>query len=177
MPKTYTKIGDDGWTQLANGKRVEKYSDIIELYGCTEELNVFLGYAVESLCDKHEFQELFKQIDRIQRELFELGLHLLSGSKFAIDPHKISILEMEIDAMSGRLPVLESFVLPSGGESALRIHLARAICRRAERIAFKLAANDKYGEIVGIYFNRLSDWFYIVARIAALIANVEETTF
>lgn len=175
MGKVYTKSGDDGFTSLADGKRVKKHSDIIELYGCVDELNVFLGYAAEVLCYKREFQDLFKQIYRIQRELFELSSYLLSSSKFAINPHKISQLEIEIDAMSDRLPVLKSFILPGGGEYALRIHLARTVCRRAERAAFRVAESNKNAEIVGVYFNRLSDWLYTAARTAALIANVEET--
>ena len=175
MNKLYTKSGDDGLTDLANGKRVKKHSDIIELYGCVDELGVFLGYAAESLCYNQAFQDLFKQIHRIRSELTELGSHLLSGSKFAINPHKISKFETEIDAMSDRLPIIKSSILPSGGECALRIHLARSICRRAERIAFKLAESNNNAEIVGVYFNRLGDWLYTAARTAALIANVEET--
>jgi cob(I)alamin adenosyltransferase len=175
MNKLYTKSGDDGLTSLANGKRVKKYSDIIELHGCIDELGVFLGYAAESLCSDEAFQELFKQIHRIRGELIELNSHLLSGSRFAINPHKISKFEIEIDAMSDRLPIIKSSILPSGGECALRIHLARAVCRRVERVAFKMAENDDHAEIVGIYFNRLGDWLYAAARTAALIANVEET--
>jgi cob(I)alamin adenosyltransferase len=175
MNKTYTKSGDDGFTALANGKRVKKHSDIIELYGCIDELGVFLGYAAESLCKAQEFHDLYKQVYRIQCELFELSEYLLSSNKFAINPHKISQLEDEIDAMSERLPILQTFILPSGGESALRIHLARTVSRRTERAAFKLAESNKNAEIIGVYFNRLSDWLYTVARTAALIANVEET--
>lgn len=171
----YTKTGDDGSTSLTDGKRVKKYSDIIELYGCIEELNVFLGYVAEILCKNQEFHDLFKQIYRIQRELFELSSCLLSNSKFAVNPHKISQIEIEIDAMSERLPVLKSSVLPGGGECSLRIHLARAVCRRAERVAFKLAEGNKNTQIVGVYFNRLSDWLFILARTAALISNIEET--
>jgi cob(I)alamin adenosyltransferase len=155
MNKTYTKSGDDGWTNAANGKRVKKHSDIIELYGCIDELNVFLGYAAESLCENQEFHSLFKQIFRIQRELFAVSSNLLISNIFAINPHEISQLEIEIDAMSERLPVLKFAILPGGGECALRIHLARTI---------------------GIYFNRLGDWLYVAARTVALILNVEETT-
>lgn len=176
MSKAYTKSGDDGWTAAANGKRVKKHSDIIELYGCIDELNVFLGYAAESLCENQEFNSLFKQIFWIQRKLFELGSNLLSSNVFTINPHEISQLETEIDAMSERLPVLKYAILPGGGECALRVHLARTACRRAERVAFKLVETNKNAQIIGIYFNRLGDWLYIVARTVALILNVEETT-
>lgn len=176
MNKMYVKTGDDGLTSLADGKRVKKYSDIIELHGCVEELNAFLGYVAEFLCKNQECYDLFKQVHRIQCELFELGSSLLSNSRFAINPHRISQLEIEMDSMSERLPVLKSSILPSGGECASRIYLARGVCRRAERVAFKYAENDKNTQIVGVYFNRLSDWLYIAARTAALISNVEETT-
>lgn len=175
MSKMYTKSGDDGLTSVAGGKRVKKYSDLIELYGCVDELGVFLGYAAESFCENQDFRDMFKQIYRIQRELFELGSNLISSSTFSINPHKISQLETEIDFMSERLPVLKSSILPGGGECALRIHLARTVCRRTERVAFKLAESNKNAQIIGVYFNRLGDWLYIVARTAALILNVEET--
>ncbi|CAL7959739.1 Corrinoid adenosyltransferase [Gammaproteobacteria bacterium] len=175
MSKIYTKSGDDGLTSGVNNKRVKKHSDLIELYGCVDELNVFLGYAAESFCETQDFRDMFKQIYRIQCELFELSSNLLSSSAFAINPHKISQLEIEIDAMSERLPILKSSILPGGGECALRIHLARTVCRRAERAAFKLAESNKNAQIVGIYFNRLSDWLHTAARTASLILNVEET--
>ena len=174
MNKVYTKSGDDGFTSLGNNKRVKKHSEIIELYGCIDEINVFLGYAAECLCCNQDFSELLKQIYRIQRELFELSTHLFSGQKFAINPHKITKLEIEIDVMSEQLPILKSFILPSGGECASRIHLARVISRRAERVAFKLAETNDNAQIVGIYLNRLSDWLYTAARTAAMIVNAEE---
>lgn len=177
MTKVYTRSGDDGFTTLADGERVKKCSDIVELYGCIEELNVFLGYVVESLCTEQKFQDLLKQIYRIQGELFELAAQLQAKNRCAIDPHKISKLELEIDAISDQLPVLQSFVLPSGGEPALRLYLARAVCRRAERVAFKLVATNNNAEIIGVYFNRLADWLYVAARITAAFTNIEETTF
>lgn len=173
MNKEDLRSGDDGFTNLASGKRIKKHSDLIELCGCLEELNVFLGYAAEILCKVQPFQDLFKRIYNLQRELFELSTHLLSGNRFAINPHNISKIEIEIDKMSEHLPILKSF-LPSGGESALRIHMARAACRRAERAAFKLNETIKEAEIIGIYLNRLGDWLFACARTAAAIANVEE---
>jgi len=176
MSRIYTKSGDDGSTSLVGGKRVKKFSEIIELYGCIDELNSFLGYAAESLFSSQDFISLLKQIYRIQKELFELGSYLVSGKKFTINPHNISKLEAEIDTMSERLPVLESFILPGGGECASRIHLARAVCRRVERVAFKMVGINDNAQIVGIYLNRLGDWLYVAARTAALIVNAEEMT-
>ncbi len=170
------KSGDDGLTSLADGKRIKKTSEIIELCGCLEELNAFLGYTAESLCANQVFVGILKQIYRVQKELFGIISHLVSSKKFAINPHDISKFEIEIDVMSQRLPVLESIILPGGGEAASRIHLARAICRRAERAAFRLFATNDNAEIVGIYLNRLGDWLYAVARTAALMVNAEEMT-
>lgn len=176
MSKVYTKSGDDGSTSLADGTRVKKCSEIIELYGSLDELNSFLGFAAESLYGNQNFVDLLKQIYRLQKELFEVGSYLISGKKFTIHPQKISKLEAEIDAMCEHLPMLQSFILPSGGESASRLHLARTICRRAERAACKLFVTHENAEIVLIYLNRLSSWLYAAARTAALVINAEEIT-
>ena len=174
MGKLYTKSGDDGFTTLADGKRVKKSSGLIELYGALDELNVFLAHGIESLYHNQEFDFLLKQIYSIQKELFELGALLVSGEKFAISSQNISRLEEEIDNMSEKLPVLNSFILPGGGEAATRIHMARVVCRRAERVAFRLADDSSSAEMVGIYLNRLGDWLYAASRTAALISNAEE---
>lgn len=176
MNKGYTKSGDDGFTSLANGKRIKKTGELIELYGNLDELNSFLGYAAESLCYNQNFNTLLKQIYGLQNELFEIGASLISGTKFTLHSSQIGRLEDQIDAMSLRLPILHSFILPGGGESASRIHLARAVCRRAERVAFKLSQTDANAETVGVYLNRLSNWLYAAARTAALIVNAEEMT-
>lgn len=176
MNKFYTKSGDDGFTNIGtDGKRVKKCSDIIELYGTIDELNVFLGYAAESLGHNQDYVEFLKKIYSIQKELFELSGHLSSGKKFAINPHKITKLEFEIDEMSEKLPIIRSFILPGGGEIALRLHIARVICRRAERVAFKVAETVADVEIIAVYLNRLSDWLYAAARTAAMLTNHEET--
>ena len=172
----YTKSGDDGFTSLASGKRIKKSSDIIELCGCLEALNVFLGHAAEFLYSRSEFTELLKQIYRIQKELFEIIFRLLSEKKFVINPHGFSDLEVGINTMSERLPILHSPILPGGGEAASRIYLAWAVCRRAERAAFRLFATNDSAEIVGIYLNRLSDWLYVAARTTALTVHAEEMT-
>lgn len=174
MNKLRKQSGDDGFTNLANGKRVKKCSDIIELYGVIDELNVFLGHATESLCGNETFSNLLKSIYHIQRDLFELCSHVVSGQKFTLHPQKLEFLEGEIWTMSEKLPILKSFILPGGGEQASRIHVARAICRRAERIAFKLAETNDNATSIGIYLNRLSDWLYAAARTAALLTNAEE---
>ncbi|MDR1012420.1 MAG: cob(I)yrinic acid a,c-diamide adenosyltransferase [Coxiellaceae bacterium] len=174
MNKRLIKSGDDGCTTLPDGKRVKKSSEIIELYGVIDELNVFLGFAAESMCCNQDFDELLKAIYRIQNELFELCANLGQKQQFVLSPDKLKSLESELDTMSRKLPVLSAFILPGGGEQASRIHLARAVCRRAERVAFKFAEINNQVDIIGIYLNRLSSWLYFAARASAFIANSEE---
>jgi len=177
MAKIYTRTGDDGTTALANGKRVKKTADIIAVFGSLDELNAFLGFAAEALYTKNELQDLLKHIYQIQKDLFELGGKLASGNKFTLDPEKVARFEAEIDAMTEKLPIAKSFILPGGGEISARLHIARTVCRRAERETFKLFATDILAETVGIYLNRLSDWLYVAARYVAFVTNVEELTF
>ncbi len=173
MAKLYTKSGDDGFTSCGFGKRVKKSTEIIELYGSLDELSCYLAYAAEALLvSKLEAELLLKTIYRVQRELFELGSFLSSEGKSNFSFYYVAQLENEIDIISTKLPVLESFALPSGGECAVRIHLARAVCRRAERSSFALG--NKNGQIAGIYLNRLSDLLYAAARLTAVISNAEE---
>ena len=174
MGVLYTKSGDDGFTTLSNGKKVKKSSDIIEVYGALDELAVFLAYSSEYLCQNQDFSDLLKEIYRIQKEIFNITSKIMSGDKFVVSSQDIKRLEDEIDAMTEKLPLLNSFILPGGGEGATRIHLARVVCRRAERAAFRFAEKNKNAQILGVYLNRLSDWLYSAARTAALIINAEE---
>jgi cob(I)alamin adenosyltransferase len=178
MVKLYTKKGDAGMTALASGKPVKKNSDLIELCGELDELNSFLGWTAEALCNKdHACAELVKKILRVQKELFDIGWQLSSGNKYVLEPQKIAHLESEIDAMSEHLPVLKRFILPGGGECSCRFHLTRTICRRVERIAYRvLEKNDSFA-FVAEYLNRLSDWLFCAARYIAFLSNIEEITW
>ena len=178
MNKIYTKLGDYGLTNLSNGKKVKKSSEIIEFYGSLDELNVFLCHVAEYLCAKYLFINLLEQIYRIQKKIFIISSSIVSEKKIIINIlEDIKQLEEEIDYMNNQLPILKSFILPSGGEIASRLHLARVVCRRAERVAFRLAAaedkNDN-AKIIGIYLNRLGDWLYVAARFTAILTNKEE---
>jgi len=174
MSRLYTKSGDGGFTSLSNGKKVKKNSDIIELYGSLDELNVFLAHASEALHQNQDFDQLLKSIYKIQKEIFNFSSKLMSGEKIIISSAEINKFEDDVDAMSEKLPILKSFILPGGGEAATRLHLARVTCRRVERVAFRLLDKDSSVEALGVYLNRLSDWLYVGARTAALIVNAEE---
>lgn len=171
MSKIYTRRGDRGMTTLADGKAVAKTSELIEFYGCLDELNAFLGWTLEACYGKNELNELSKKICRIQRELFDLIAQLATPN--IIRNSNIAVLEQEIDTISNQLPPVNFFILPGGGEVSSRLHIARAICRRAECAVFKLKL-PRSKENIAAYLNRLSDWLYVVARYTAFLLKIEE---
>lgn len=176
MNRIYTRTGDDGTTLLVNGKRVKKTSELIEFYGTLDELNSFLGFAAESICEQREFVMPLKSLYRIQKELFSLSNTVISGEKLNLGLPLVNKLEEEIDYFQKELPILKSFILPGAGEGSARLHLARSVCRRAERAAFRVVPSIKNLEIVAIYLNRLSDWLFVLARYVAFVLNIEEHT-
>lgn len=179
MSKIYTKSGDNGMTTLADGRWVTKFSDVIELYGTIDELSAFLGLVAESLQLQHDFGDLLKQIYKYQKELFYLTCHVTGVKRkninFNVD-ELIGSLEREIDIICEKLPHMNSFILPGGGDIASKIHIARSVCRRAERVAFRAVDKTPLVMPVAVYLNRFSDWLYVIARYLAYSSNVEEIT-
>ncbi len=164
--KIYTKTGDTGLTSLIGGSRVPKYHIRIESYGTVDELNAYLGLiAGQDILTHH--QKILKQI---QDRLFTIGASL------AADPEKgrmqlsgltagdIELLEQEMDAMDKQLPELKHFILPGGSNAVAFCHVARCVCRRAERVTVELAHNSSVDERVIVYLNRLSDYLFVLAR-------------
>lgn len=174
--KIYTKTGDEGTTGLFGGKRVTKDSPRIAAYGDVDELNALLGLAAAET--KHE--PVRKTLGEIQVSLFTLGAQLASPSQ---DP-KIEVLtsahidaiERQIDAISETLPVLKTFILPGGAKTAAVLHLARTVCRRAERSTVHLASlpQEQVDRWILIYLNRLSDFLFTLARLANQLEKVED---
>lgn len=177
ISKVYTKSGDAGDTMLASGGRVRKHSTRLEAYGTVDELNACIGLVRVELAREPRRQgaevvldEMDAQLSRIQQELFNLGAELSSADvdepKLRIDARHVDHLEQELDAWNGPLPPLGSFVLPGGGPVGASCHLARTVCRRAERAGFRLA--DTEGERVRPealrYLNRLSDYLFVLGR-------------
>jgi len=164
--KIYTKQGDKGETSLIGGTRVPKYDERIEAYGTVDELNSFVGLIRDQDIDLHYKQVLLN----IQNILFVVESHLASDnpesvSKLpSISNKDILILENEIDKMNEELPELKSFILPGGHTTVSYCHIARTICRRAERLTIKLTEKYNIDEIVVKYLNRLSDYFFVLAR-------------
>jgi cob(I)alamin adenosyltransferase len=175
--KIYTKTGDSGSTGLFGGPRVAKDDGRIEAYGTIDELNAALGMARAAGLDA----ELDDQLARIQSELFSLGAELATPDPEAhglrlIGAAHIERLERTIDRHESGLQPLRQFVLPAGSPAATQLHLARAICRRAERRVVTLMANSEWpvSDTPLIYLNRLSDLLFVLSRVANARAGVAE---
>ena len=178
--KIYTRTGDNGSTGLFGGPRVSKDDSRIEAYGTVDELNAAIGVArvsgVGPLVDQH--------LTQVQHELFAIGAELATpdperhGTRVIGDKH-IRRLERWIDAHEESLPPLRSFVLPAGSPGACSLHLARAICRRAERRVIRLCRESgaNVTEEVAVYLNRLSDLLFVLSRVANQESGTEEVAW
>jgi len=164
--KIYTKTGDKGQTSLIGGTRVPKYHLRIESYGTVDELNSYIGMIRDQDIAEHD-KSLLKEI---QDRLFTIGSALASDperSKMVIpDLHQddIELLEKEMDAMNEKLPDLRHFILPGGNNAISFCHIARCVCRRAERLTVHLATESYVDDKVIVYMNRLSDYLFTLAR-------------
>jgi cob(I)alamin adenosyltransferase len=171
LNRIYTRTGDDGTTGLGNGARVAKFDLRVEAYGTIDETNSLIGVARLHLPDHADVDAM---LGRIQNDLFDLGADLstpLSGEPLPYEPlrvvdEQVKRIETEIDALNAHLQPLKSFVLPGGRPAAAHLHVARTVCRRAERLMAELAARP--GEHVGgaalRYVNRLSDFLFVASR-------------
>ncbi|MDP9361952.1 MAG: cob(I)yrinic acid a,c-diamide adenosyltransferase [Acidobacteriota bacterium] len=163
--KIYTKTGDGGETSLFGGARVRKNDSRIEAYGTVDELNSFIGVA-RAAWPSSSFDGLFHTI---QSDLFDIGAHLASPgtSRFAgPDAARVEALEQAIDAMESELAPLKLFILPGGSLAAAQLHVARTVCRRAERLVVALRDDDDATKASITYLNRLSDFLFVAARYA-----------
>ena len=164
--KIYTKTGDKGLTSLLGGKRLPKSNIRIEAYGTVDELNSYLGL----LRDLKENELRNSDIIEIQKILFVIGSNLATepGKQFDFVPditqEDISFLERKIDEMVAGLPEMKNFVLPGGNLAVSHCHIARSVCRRAERNVIALAEQSPVNEIIVTYLNRLSDYLFILSR-------------
>lgn len=175
--KIYTKTGDKGQTSLIGGTRVSKHNLRIEAYGTVDELNSWMGLLRDQPIDDHSITSILEVQDR----LFTIGSHLASDPEKSrmklpeIREEDVSYLEKEIDRMEEQLPALTSFVLPGGNSVVSQVHIARCVCRRAERLVIQLAEEAPVNEIIIIYLNRLSDYLFVLSRHVARILNAAET--
>ena len=173
--KIYTKTGDKGETGLVGGSRISKNSDRIQAIGDVDELNAAIGVARS----EGVTGSLASTLEWLQSALFDLGAELASppGAKITFVILTIAAaekLEQDIDEQTANLPPLKNFILPGGSRLAAQLHLARTICRRAERSALKLHEQKALRPEVLTFLNRLSDWLFVAARTANKLENVED---
>ena len=175
--KIYTKTGDDGSTGLFGGRRVSKYSVRIRTYGEVDELNSVLGLARSSNLPP----QISELLEAIQADLFALGsdmatpMDVQSDLIRRIETQQVAKLEEAIDRMEASLPSLTSFILPGGSPAGAFLHLARTVCRRAERSAVELSQVEEVNPVALIFLNRLSDLLFVAARVTNHSAGCEET--
>jgi cob(I)alamin adenosyltransferase len=167
LTRIYTKTGDEGMTGLGGGQRVPKDSQRVETYGTVDELNSQIGVALATgLCER-----LSEELQRIQNELFDLGADLATPASSqarhpvpTVESRHIEKLERLIDELNEVVGPLTNFLLPGGAPGAAQLHVARTVCRRAERTATSLARDESIGPTVLPYLNRLSDALFVMAR-------------
>jgi cob(I)alamin adenosyltransferase len=175
IDRVYTRGGDKGETSLIGGERVSKASPRIECYGTVDEVNATIGLVVEALADSTAGPHLAPILRRVQNELFNLGAELAAQDADTraklprIEQRHIDGLERDIDGVNDDLPALKSFVLPGGGWPSAYCHLARTVCRRAERLVVAFAADGgDVGDLPVQYLNRLSDALFVWGRWCSL---------
>lgn len=173
--KIYTKKGDQGTTQLIGGKRVSKDSIKIEAYGTVDELNSYVGLIRDQLSQKSEIDELLE----IQDRLFTIGSILASTSDSKmklpeIEEMDVTRLEQWMDQMDEVLAPMTNFVLPGGHTTVSFTHIARCVCRRAERIVVELSHQEKINPLILVYLNRLSDYLFVLSRKLTMDLNAQE---
>jgi len=171
LNKIYTRTGDAGQTALGNGTRVSKTSARVATYGTVDETNATVG-----LARLHASGDMDLALARIQNDLFDLGADFCrpdmakdSESEYPplrMDPRQVARLEQEIDKMNADLAPLRSFILPGGSPLSAHLHLCRTVSRRAERLAVELMDSEDINAAAVQYLNRLSDWFFVAARVA-----------
>ncbi|MDA1080204.1 MAG: cob(I)yrinic acid a,c-diamide adenosyltransferase [Gemmatimonadetes bacterium] len=181
-PKIYTKTGDDGRTALFGGARVGKDDRRVEAYGDVDELNAVIG-AARSVDMMPRIDEVLAPV---QRDLFSIGAllatphpeeHKKQLEKARIGDKRISQLEQAIDDGESELETLKAFIMPGGTPKAAALHVARTVCRRAERAVVRLRNDEEVPAVVVVYLNRLSDLLFVLARVANRRAGAGEVTW
>lgn len=163
LSKIYTRTGDDGTTGLGDGSRTQKDSLRVEAYGTVDELNSTIGMLIATI-DESAISSMLLDI---QHDLFDLGGELCIPDMSLIKEHHTERVEKELDRLNEDLPALKDFILPGGSLAAAQAHLARTICRRAERRVISLARQEPVNDVLIHYLNRLSDLLFVVARTVA----------
>ena len=187
----YTKTGDNGTTSLVGGRRVKKYDQRVEAYGTVDELNAHIGMLATMMRDKsidlemafdvrEQFENCYKQLKTVQNKLFAIQTLLATEDEETynklpqLDDNATDEMEAWIDDIDKRLPALKSFVIPGGTTISAQAHIARTVCRRAERQIVRLAEEENIEERIKKYINRTSDYLFIISRFALILENKAE---
>ena len=171
LTKIYTRTGDEGTTGLGDGSRVSKQSARVEAYGSVDEANASIGLVLA----EPDLPEAIEQcLVEVQHDLFDLGAELCLPGHETLTGAFVERLEWQLDEFNGGLPPLRDFILPGGGRAASACHLARTICRRAERRVWSLSEQERVNPVGLQYLNRLSDLLFVVARVLARRDQGEE---
>ncbi len=182
--KIYTKIGDNGTTQLLGGKKVSKSHTRLCAYGSIDELNAHVGLCISLLMDPQEnliARQVIEQLTHIQSLLFNIGSHLacddegLSKKLPPIGLNDIELIERQIDDLQAQLPPLKNFILPGGHKASSQLHITRCVCRRAERGIVSLNTETPVNPEILIYVNRLSDLMFCQSRAVNMSHGISET--
>ncbi len=165
MTRIYTRSGDQGKSGLANGQRIDKSNQLFAVIGDVDELNAQIGMlrALNAVQAKH--QDIDSQLSQIQHKLFDVGAQVAQYKDNNLKNPEIKTLEQWIDAWQAQLEPLKQFILPAGTQAGSAAHLARSICRRAERQAWQAAETHEIEAQVMQYLNRLSDYLFVMARV------------
>ncbi|QQD19101.1 cob(I)yrinic acid a,c-diamide adenosyltransferase [Spongiibacter nanhainus] len=164
LSKIYTRTGDDGTTGLGDGSRINKDHQRMESIGTVDELNSHIGLLITELSAEDPYTAI---LSRIQHDLFDLGGELAVPGYTLVSADRIGELESTLDELNEDLPPLKNFILPGGSKPASLCHLARAVCRRAERCVVALSRSDEINDTTRQYLNRLSDLLFVMARLLA----------
>ncbi len=187
----YTKTGDNGTTSLVGGRRVKKYDQRVETYGTVDELNAHIGMLATMMRDKsidlemafdvrEQFENCYKQLKTVQNKLFIIQTLLATEDEDTynklpqLDDNATDEMEAWIDDIDKRLPALKSFVIPGGTTISAQAHIARTVCRRAERQIVRLAEEENIEEKIKKYINRTSDYLFVISRFALILENKAE---
>lgn len=174
ITRVYTRFGDQGNTQIGGGKVVSKGSFRVEAIGTADELNAFVGVVRSFLTDG----DLNRRLEELQHDLFTVGADLavpLPEEGPRITGDQVRRLEEEVDRWNETLPPLKEFILPAGSPAVAFLHVCRTVCRRLERVVVRLSLEEEVRPELLAYVNRLSDWFFVLARVVNHLEQKEET--
>lgn len=174
LSKIYTRTGDSGETGLGDGNRLFKDEPRVEAMGDIDELNSCLGLAIEELRADPDLRELTDFLRQIQHRVFDLGGEVSIPGFKIIEAHHVELIETELDGMNQALEPLDNFILPGGSKIIASLHLARSVCRRAERKLVHLSRVEDVNTDGMHFLNRLSDLLFVAARHCARVSGTDE---